>query len=100
VPPGLRHRRQPRGGAVQRLAEGQQGLPVDYCSLICNDLRLREPVNYLRANWIRPEDLPIYEEMGYHNFKIVERNTPTAILLERVKAYANRRYDGNCSTSC
>jgi hypothetical protein len=33
--------------------------------------------------------------MGFHNFKIVERNTPTTILLERVKAYANRRYDGN-----
>ncbi|MGC4120051.1 MAG: hypothetical protein QM765_36825 [Myxococcales bacterium] len=67
----------------------------DRTSLVCNDLRLREPVNYLRANWIRPEDLNLYEEMGFHNFKIVERNTPTAILLERVKAYANRRYDGN-----
>ena len=52
-------------------------------------------MNYLRANWIRPEDLHLYEELGYHNFKIVERNTPTQILLERVKAYAERRYDGN-----
>jgi collagenase-like PrtC family protease len=74
---------------------GSRGFPLDYCSLLCNELRLREPVNYLRANWIRPEDLPLYEELGYHNFKIVERNTPTQILLERVKAYAARRYDGN-----
>jgi collagenase-like PrtC family protease len=74
---------------------GSRGFPLDYCSLVCNALRLREPVNYLRANWIRPEDLHLYEELGYHNFKIVERNTPTAILLERVKAYAQRRYDGN-----
>jgi len=74
---------------------GSRGFPLDYCSLVCNDLRLREPVNYLRANWIRPEDLPVYEELGYHNFKIVERNTPTQILLERVQAYASRRYDGN-----
>lgn len=74
---------------------GSKGFPLDYCFLVCNELRLREPVNYLRANWIRPEDLHLYEELGYHNFKIVERNTPTPILLERVKAYAGRRYDGN-----
>ena len=75
--------------------KGSKGFPLDYCSLVCNQLRLDEPVNYLRANWIRPEDLPIYEDMGYDNFKIVERNTPTRILLERTKAYAERRYDGN-----
>lgn len=72
-----------------------RGFPLDYCSLVCNQLRLDEPVNYLRANWIRPEDLPIYEALGYDNFKIVERNTPTPILLERTKAYAERRYEGN-----
>jgi collagenase-like PrtC family protease len=72
-----------------------RGFPLDYCSLVCNALRLQQPVNYIRANWIRPEDLPIYEELGYHNFKIVERNTPTPVLLERVRAYAERRYDGN-----
>lgn len=74
---------------------GSRGFPLDYCSLVCNQIRLEEPVNYLRANWIRPEDLPIYESMGYHNFKIVERNTPTPVLLERVRAYSQRSYDGN-----
>lgn len=74
---------------------GGRGFPLDYCSILCNNIRLREPVNYLRANWIRPEDLHLYEELGFHNFKIVERNTPTQILLDRVKAYAARRYDGN-----
>jgi hypothetical protein len=33
--------------------------------------------------------------MGYDNFKIVERNTPTPLLVERTKAYAERSYDGN-----
>jgi hypothetical protein len=74
---------------------GSRGFPLDYCSLVCNELRLREPVHYVRANWIRPEDLHVYEELGYHNFKIVERNTPTAILLDRVRSYAARRHDGN-----
>jgi collagenase-like PrtC family protease len=72
-----------------------KGFPLDYCSILCNQIRLREPVNYVRANWIRPEDLHYYEKLGYDTFKIVERNTPTQILLERVKAYSERRYDGN-----
>ncbi|RJO70422.1 MAG: peptidase U32 [Myxococcales bacterium] len=84
--------------AVSLSAASQQngkGFPLDYCSIVCNNIRLNEPVNYLRANWIRPEDLHLYEDLGYHNFKIVERNTPTQILLERVKAYSEQRYDGN-----
>ncbi|MBK6847078.1 MAG: U32 family peptidase [Proteobacteria bacterium] len=72
-----------------------KGYPLDYCSVRCNNIRLNEPVNYVRANWIRPEDLHVYEALGFHNFKIVERNTPTPVLLTRVKAYAERRYDGN-----
>jgi collagenase-like PrtC family protease len=63
--------------------------------LFCLDYRLREPVNYVRANWIRPEDTHYYEAMGIDNFKIVERNTPTPELLRRVHAYSTRRYDGN-----
>lgn len=69
--------------------------PLDYHMLFCLDYRLREPVNYIRANWIRPEDLHHYEAMGFTNFKIVERNTPTPELIRRVKAYSERRYDGN-----
>jgi collagenase-like PrtC family protease len=72
-----------------------KGFPLDFCSLYCNHMRLTEPVHYIRANWIRPEDLHLYEKLGYTRFKIVERNTPTAILLDRVRAYHERRYDGN-----
>lgn len=79
----------------QKQADGKPPLPLDYHMLFCLDYRLREPVNYVRANWIRPEDLHLYEEMGFDNFKIVERNTPTPVLLKRVKAYAERHYDGN-----
>lgn len=78
-----------------RCADGKQGVHLDYHMLFCLDYRLREPVNYVRANWIRPEDLHHYEALGIDNFKIVERNTPTPELLRRVKAYSERRYDGN-----
>ncbi|MBK7859840.1 MAG: U32 family peptidase [Archangiaceae bacterium] len=74
---------------------GKQHFPLDYCSVYCNAYRVEEPVNYIRANWIRPEDLPRYRKLGYTNFKIVERNTPTELLALRVWAYARERYDGN-----
>lgn len=74
---------------------GKQAFPLDYCSVYCNAYRLEEPVNYIRANWIRPEDLHYYIDMGYTNFKIVERNTPTELLAMRVRAYHRQRYDGN-----
>lgn len=73
----------------------KQNFPLDYCSVYCNAYRLEEPVNYIRANWIRPEDIARYKAMGYSNFKIVERNTPTELLALRVRAYNAGRYDGN-----
>ena len=75
--------------------KGAKGFPLDYSFVFCQHLKLTQPVNYLRANWIRPEDLKIYEDMGYDNFKIVERNSPTKALIQRTKAYAERSFDGN-----
>lgn len=72
-----------------------KGFFVDWCFLKCTEMKLREPVNYIRSEWIRPEDLPLYEAMGYDLFKIAERDIPTEMLLTRVKAYTERRYDGN-----
>lgn len=69
--------------------------PLDYCYLVCNDIRIKNPVNYLRANWIRPEDLNLYEAMGYEDFIIGGENTPTAVLTDRVKAYTEKRFNGN-----
>ncbi len=74
---------------------GNRGFFIDWCFLACTETKLREPVNYLRSEWIRPEDLPVYEGMGYDLFKIAERDIPTPVMTLRVKAYALRRYDGN-----
>jgi len=68
---------------------------IDYCFLKCTALKLQEPVNYIRSVWIRPEDLHRYEALGYDAFKLLERNAPTAVMVRRVKAYAERRYEGN-----
>src|SRR5262249_5041802 len=77
------------GSQSQKGSKGKaSGVPLDSHMLFCLDYRLREPVNYVRANWIRPEDLHHYEALGFSNFKIVERNTPTPELLKRVRAWA------------
>jgi hypothetical protein len=71
------------------------GFCVDYCFLHCSRARLQDPVNYIRSVWIRPEDLSRYEAIGYSSFKIVERSCPGWLLLNRVRAYASRSFDGN-----
>jgi collagenase-like PrtC family protease len=71
------------------------GASVDWCFLRCGHQRLLEPHQYLRADWIRPEDLERYQELGYHRFKLTERGAPTEVLIRRVHAYANRHYEGN-----
>jgi collagenase-like PrtC family protease len=74
---------------------GNRGFFIDWCLLRCTEMKLRDPVNYLRSEWIRPEDLPLYEGMGYDFFKVAERDLPSPVMMNRVRAYAARRYDGN-----
>jgi collagenase-like PrtC family protease len=78
----------------------RKGEEDDYCYLqypgyLCLYRKLTDPVELLKSPWIRPEDIPHYENLGYDHFKITERFKKTSLLLEHVKAYENRRYDGN-----
>ena len=68
---------------------------IDYPLLQCHKRRLGDPALFISAGWIRPEDVHHYEALGYQTFKLLERNIPSDALLERVKAYAARRFDGN-----
>lgn len=72
-----------------------KGFVIDHCLLECSKLKLKDPVNYIRSDWIRPEDIHCYEEIGFKRFKLVERNLPTAVMVNRVKAYSERKYEGN-----
>ncbi|MDT8443347.1 MAG: U32 family peptidase [Desulfuromonadales bacterium] len=72
-----------------------KGFFIDWCFLKCTEMKLRNPLHYIRSEWIRPEDLHIYEGMGYDLFKLAERDIPTEMMMTRIKAYAARRYDGN-----
>jgi collagenase-like PrtC family protease len=76
-------------------SDGSGNLFIDYCFMRCTRHRLTDPSLFIKAQWIRPEDIAFYEELGYRTFKIIERGIPSEELLRRVKAYAERRYDGN-----
>lgn len=76
-------------------SDGSDPLFIDYCFLRCSRQRLTDPSLFIKAAWIRPEDLGVYEAMGYTTFKLLERGIPSAELLRRVKAYSERRFDGN-----
>jgi collagenase-like PrtC family protease len=68
---------------------------VDYHTWTCNKIKLDTPQELLKSRWIRPEDVKIYEDMGYEYFKLTDRSRATPWLLRAVDAYVNRRYDGN-----
>lgn len=72
-----------------------RGFLIDYCALRCSAEKLAEPSHYLRSEFIRPEDLATYTDLGFHSFKILERGAPTAVLARRVQAYAEGRFEGN-----
>jgi collagenase-like PrtC family protease len=69
--------------------------PVDSCMLWCREQKRLDPVNLIRADFIRPEDLDRYRALGVHHFKIVDRSCSTEALVERVQAYHQRRWDGD-----
>ena len=72
-----------------------RGFMIDYCALRCSAEKLADPSHYLRSEFIRPEDLDSYIQLGFTSFKILERGAPTAVLAERVRAYSEGRFDGN-----
>ncbi len=80
---------------ASQTAHLSRGFLLDYCFLRCSRMKLADPVNYIRSDWIRPEDLRRYEALGYQRFKLAERGAPTEVMIRRVKAYSERRYDGN-----
>lgn len=61
----------------------------------CNSRKILYPYEYLKSNYIRPEDMHIYEEMGIKRFKITGRSKPGEWLAETIKAYQNRKFGGN-----
>lgn len=67
----------------------------DYHTFTCDVIKTERPEEMIRSRWIRPEDLHIYEEMGYTHFKVTDRSRASSWLVRAAKAYSQGRYDGN-----
>ncbi len=67
----------------------------DYCRLTCRQMMLADTTNFIKAAWIRPEDLKAYEDIGIDHFKLVDRTMNTESLERATAAYASRSYKGN-----
>jgi collagenase-like PrtC family protease len=80
---------------ASRLDERTRGFFIDYCRLSCRYLRLADPSNFLKADWIRPEDLQLYESMGIDRFKITDRALSTDAIIRISASYCARRHEGN-----
>jgi collagenase-like PrtC family protease len=68
---------------------------LEYELFWCAGRYAHDGAELIRARWIRPEDLGVYESLGFDRFKLAGRGRPTAWLLRAARAYAARRYDGH-----
>lgn len=75
----------------ERKELGGFNLPIKRCTAI----RQSNPTEFLMSSLIRPEDLRIYEGLGFRLFKIAGRNRPTEWIINCLNAYVNGSYDGN-----
>lgn len=67
----------------------------DWSLFYCQEIQNEHEEEYIKSPWVRPEDIKYYEDIGIEHFKITERGFPTGELVKRVKAYTERKYNGN-----
>ena len=76
-----------------RIAQSAEGAKMDFSVFLCKTNYERGNYeDFLRSTWIRPEDLPLYEEY-VDVVKLATRRHPYPAKV--VKAYATYDYDGN-----
>lgn len=75
--------------------DASKGFFLDYYRLKCNLMRFRNKSLFLKADWIRPEDVDLYEEAGVDSLKIVNRSMDSEAIAKIIAAYRDKRYDGN-----
>lgn len=67
----------------------------DYYYEKCISFRVRYPELIIKSPWIRPEDLGYYEAIGIDVFKMSGRANTISWIIDVMKAYSYRSYDGN-----
>lgn len=67
----------------------------DYYVNWCDTFRLSRPWEVLSGNFIRPEDLYRYREIGIDYLKIAGRATSASWIIRAIRAYQQEKYQGN-----
>ncbi len=67
----------------------------DYYYEKCISFRVRYPELIIKSPWIRPEDLKVYEALGMDYFKMSGRANTVSWIINCMKAYAERSFEGN-----
>lgn len=68
---------------------------LNYPMIKCSLKMLTNLSELIKARWIRPEDLEIYQKFGVDFFKIEGRTRNKVFILLSATAYSQRKYDGN-----
>jgi len=71
-----------------------EGFVEDHCQIYCQRMKLGKPDEVLKARWVRPEDVGDYEGL-VDSLKLLERFRNTETMMQVVRAYEQRRFDGN-----
>ena len=67
-----------------------------YYSHKCALQQTTKPSDFLKLNWVRPEDLHLYESVGIRYYKIQGRQSVLkGNIYKTVQAYMERSYDGD-----
>lgn len=57
--------------------------------------KLRDPAEFLKSPWIRPEDLSLWTDVGIRYFKVAGRGQDEAALVRLCRSYLAGHYSGN-----
>jgi len=75
--------------------EDTSHLSTDWYMNNCILTRILNPEEFLKACWIRPEDIAYYRNLGITNFKISGRSKSPQWTKRCLSAYIKGSYDGN-----
>lgn len=68
----------------------------DYFTNRCSLQKAEDFMNPIRLNWIRPEDLHCYYDLGIYHFKIQGRqNVVTGDVIKTLRYYMEENFEGN-----
>jgi hypothetical protein len=83
------------GGAYSSQEKEENGYYLPAPSFSHWQRLLNKPAELVRARWIRPEDLAVYEAMGFDKFVLLDVHHNTNSLLKYLGAYQERKSPAN-----